>query len=84
MRKFVIGLSPATVRWFFGSLYALALLFAVFPPLYLWGSGSDFLILGVPFAVVYWIIDALLVGIAFLGLYLVEMVRGELDEEVPA
>jgi len=64
-------------------VYGLTLLFALFPPLYLWGSGSETLILGIPFAIMYWIIDALVLGFALWGLYIVEDIRGELDEALP-
>lgn len=84
MKSFIIGLSPAAIKWFFGSAYAIAVLLAIFPPLYLWGSGSNFLIFGLPFAIAYWIIDALIICFALAGLYYTELVRGELDKETQA
>ena len=81
MRDFIRGLSRRSIVIFFGTLYAVALLFAIFPPLYLWGSGSSFEILGIPFAVMYWIIDALVLGLTLAAFYIVEDIRGELDDD---
>ncbi len=81
MKDFIRGLSRRSIVIFFGTLYAVALLFAIFPPLYLWGSGSSFEILGIPFAIVYWIIDALVLGLTLAAFYIVEDIRGELDDD---
>jgi TRAP-type C4-dicarboxylate transport system permease small subunit len=68
----------------FGLVYAVALVMALFPPAYLAASGIATPILGIPFAVAYWIIDALLVGLALWALYAMEDIRGELDDESEA
>lgn len=81
MKDFIRGLSRRSIVIFFGTLYAAALLFAIFPPLYLWGSGSSALVLGIPFAVMYWIIDALVLGLTLAAFYIVEDIRGELDDD---
>lgn len=81
MKDFIRGLSRRSIVIFFGTLYAVALLFAIFPPLYLWGSGSSFEILGIPFAIMYWIIDALVLGLTLAAFYVVEDIRGELDDD---
>ncbi|MCV7253483.1 MULTISPECIES: hypothetical protein [Mycobacteriaceae] len=81
MKDFIRGLSRRSVVIFFGSLYAVALLFALFPPLYLWGSGSRFDVLGIPFAIMYWVIDALVLGLTLTAFYIVEDIRGELDDD---
>lgn len=81
MKDFIRGLSRRSIVIFFGTLYAVALLFAIFPPLYLWGSGSTALVLGIPFAVMYWIIDALVLGLTLAAFYIVEDIRGELDDD---
>ncbi|MCX2713771.1 MULTISPECIES: hypothetical protein [unclassified Mycolicibacterium] len=81
MKDFIRGLSRRSIVIFFGTLYAVALLFAIFPPLYLWGSGSSFEILGIPFAIMYWIIDALVLGLTLAAFYIVEDIRGELDDD---
>lgn len=81
MRDFIRGLNRRSIVIFFGSLYAVALLFAVFPPLYLWGSGSRFDVLGIPFAIMYWVIDALVLGLTLTAFYIVEDIRGELDDD---
>ncbi|MBI3214662.1 MAG: hypothetical protein HYZ38_12615 [Mycobacterium sp.] len=81
MKDFIRGLSRRSIVIFFGTLYAVALLFAIFPPLYLWGSGSSAVVLGIPFAVMYWIIDALVLGLTLAAFYIVEDIRGELDDD---
>jgi hypothetical protein len=81
VKDFIRGLSRRSVVIFFGSLYAVALLFALFPPLYLWGSGSRFDVLGIPFAIMYWVIDALVLGLTLTAFYIVEDIRGELDDD---
>lgn len=81
MRDFIRGLSRRSVVIFFGVLYAVALLFALFPPLYLWGSGISFEILGIPFAIMYWIINAVALGATLTAFYIVEDIRGELDDD---
>ncbi|KAA0102087.1 hypothetical protein CIW49_01750 [Mycolicibacterium sp. P1-18] len=81
MTSFIQGLSRRSIVAFFGTLYAVALLFALFPPLYLWGSGSRFAVLGIPFAIMYWVIDALVLGLTLAAFYVVEDIRGELDDD---
>ena len=81
MKDIIRGLSRRSIVIFFGTLYAVALLFAIFPPLYLWGSGSSALVLGIPFAIMYWIIDALVLGLTLAAFYIVEDIRGELDDD---
>ena len=81
MKAFILGLSRRSIVIFFGTLYAAALLFALFPPLYLWGSGMRFQILGIPFAIMYWIIDAVVLGLTLTAFYVVEDIRGELDDD---
>jgi hypothetical protein len=85
MREFIRGLSRRTVVAFFGTGYGIALLLALFPPFYLGASGIATPVLGVPFTIAYWLIDGLVLGFGLWGLYIVEDIRGELDEElVPA
>ncbi|BBY50567.1 hypothetical protein MARA_40350 [Mycolicibacterium arabiense] len=81
MKAFILGLGRRSIVIFFGTLYAAALLFALFPPLYLWGSGMRFQILGIPFAIMYWIIDAVVLGLTLTAFYIVEDIRGELDDD---
>jgi TRAP-type C4-dicarboxylate transport system permease small subunit len=81
MKEFIRGVPRRSIVGFFGTLYALALLFALFPPLYLWGSGIRFEILGIPFAIMYWIVNALVLGLTLTAFYVVEDIRGELDDD---
>ncbi|WP_232375036.1 hypothetical protein [Mycolicibacterium mengxianglii] len=80
-REFIKGLSRRGIVGFFGALYAVSLLFALFPPLYLWGSGIRVDVLGIPFAIMYWIINALVLGLTLTAFYIVEDIRGELDSD---
>jgi hypothetical protein len=66
----------------FGVVFAVALALALFPPLYLSASGSQASVLGIPFALAYWIIDAALLGLGLWGYYALEHIRGELDDDV--
>jgi hypothetical protein len=81
MKDFITGLDRRTIVIFFGALYAAALMFALFPPLYLWGSGTRMEILGIPFAIMYWIINAAVLGLTLTAFYVVESIRGELDDD---
>ena len=82
MKEYIRGLSRQSIMTFFGGTYAVALLFALFPPLYMWGSGIRYELLGVPFAIMYWLINGLVLGFTLWGLYIVEDIRGELDEDL--
>lgn len=81
MTAFIKRLERRSIVTFFGTLYAVALVFALFPPLYLWGSGIRYEILGIPFAIMYWIINALVLGLTLTAFYIVEGIRGELDDD---
>ncbi|AOT05811.1 hypothetical protein [Arthrobacter sp. U41] len=84
MKRYIRGLSSRAIYTAFGVAYGLALVMALFPPLYLSASGVATPILGIPFAIAYWIFDALLVGLALWALYAAEDIRGELDDEPEA
>jgi membrane-associated protease RseP (regulator of RpoE activity) len=81
MKDFIRSLDRRTIVIFFGALYAVALVFALFPPLYLWASGMRVEVLGIPFAFMYWIIDAVVLGLTLTAFYVVESIRGELDDD---
>ena len=81
MKAFLCGLSFRKLAVFFGVLYAIALAMALFPPLYLWSSGQGYVVLGMPVAIWYWLLNAVLTFVVVGGLYYVESVRGELDAE---
>nr|WSY56269.1 hypothetical protein OG999_43080 [Streptomyces sp. NBC_00886] len=82
MKTFVQGLPPAAIKTAFGVVYAITLLMALCPPLYLAASGVRTTVLGIPFSVFYWIADAAITGLALWAMYAVESIRGELDEEI--
>ncbi len=82
MKDFIRALDRRIITLFFGGIYALTLIFALFPPLYLWASGSGVVILGLPLPIAYWLVDALVLGLGLWGLYRVEDIRGELDESL--
>lgn len=65
----------------FWLLFGASILLAMAPPLYLAGSGIAATVLGVPFSVAYWIVDALLATAAVWLLWIVENIRDEVGEE---
>lgn len=81
MREFIRGLSFRQVAIFFGVLYAIALVVALFPPLYLYASGRSYAVLGLPLTAWYWLLVPVITTFSMWGLYLVEGIRGELDLE---
>ncbi len=74
-----LAMSAKTKNAVFGSLFALTLLLAVFPPFYLGIGNIDASIFGIPFAVAYQIFIATFATLLIGLLYLVEDARGELD-----
>jgi len=82
MKAFIRQRSRQQVNVFFGVLFAIALVMAIFPPLYLHFSGMTQLILGMPLTICYWLFNGLLIFLVVFGLNLVERVRGELDPEL--
>ena len=84
MRQFIQDRKRRTVMIFFGSIYSLALMMAIFPPFYLPASGIDTVVLGLPFSILYWILDVLILGLGIWAFYVVEDIRGELDEALPS
>jgi uncharacterized membrane protein (DUF485 family) len=83
MKEFIRNRRRRTIVIFFLSVYAVALVFALFPPLYLAGSGIRTPVLGIPFSIMYWIFDWVVLGLGLWGFYVVEDIRGELDEGHP-
>jgi len=80
--SFIRRLSSRSIAAAFGVVFAIALAMALFPPFYLAASGVRTPILGVPFSLAYWIIDALIMGLGLWGYYGLEFVRGELGDEI--
>ena len=58
------------------------LLLAVFPPFYLAAGGQSALVLGMPLAIAYWLIDAVLLVAGIALLMRVERLRGEFGDEL--
>lgn len=83
MHDYIQSFSRRTVVVFFGSIYAVALLMAVFPPFYLAASGRPVLVLGIPFSILYWLLGFTILLLGLWALYVVEDIRGELDEAAP-
>lgn len=82
VKTFIIGLRQQTISRVFYAIYGVVLLLALFPPLYLGASGLRApVILGLPFAIAYWILDALLLGVSLWVLYTIEGIRGELVDD---
>jgi TRAP-type C4-dicarboxylate transport system permease small subunit len=84
MKDFIRGRTRRSIVIFFLTIYAVTLLFALFPPLYLAGSGIRTPVLGIPFSIMYWVLDWAVLGLGLWGFYHVENIRGELDEGHPA
>lgn len=80
MKEFIKRRDAVEIRIAFGGIYGLAFVFGCFPPAYLWASGSAVVIAGLPLAIWYWILIAVLVGLSLWALYWIEDIRGELDE----
>ena len=55
---------------------------AVFPPFYLAAGGQSALVLGMPLAIAYWLIDAVLLVAGIALLMRVERLRGEFGDEL--
>ena len=82
MKSYIKSLPTSAIQTAFNVVYAITLLMALFPPLYLAASGSRVSVLGMPFAIFYWIADAAVIGLAVWARYAVEDLRGELDDEI--
>jgi len=80
VKQLIRSASRRSLAAIFGGVYVVALALAIVPPLYMWGSGVRTTVLGVPFSIMYWIFDALLLGLCLWALYAAEDIRGELDE----
>jgi hypothetical protein len=81
LKPYIRSLSSRAIYTAFAVAYGISLLMALFPPLYLAASGIQTPVLGIPFSILYWLIDALITGLALWALYAVEDIRGELDED---
>ncbi|MCI2185172.1 hypothetical protein [Bifidobacterium tibiigranuli] len=81
MKKAIQTMSPTVKNTIFVILYCIPLAFAIFPPLYLWGSGQAALFLGAPLSIWYWLFDFLFLVAIMFFFYWVESVRGEVDPE---
>ena len=84
MKQWLRGLSSRTVSTVFAVLFLVPLVAALFPPLYLWGSHwkSGFVILGQPFSMWYWNLNAVWIFFTIWALYGVQSARGENEEHV--
>jgi len=84
MKDFIRGRSRRSIVISFSPSMPSRWLFALFPPLYLAGSGIRTPVLGIPFSIMYWVLDWAVLGLGLWGFYHVENIRGELDEGHPA
>jgi len=82
MKEFIRKRRRRTIVIFFLSVYAVALVFALFPRCTLPAAESAH-----PFSafrsIMYWIFDWAVLGLGLWGFYVVEDIRGELDEGHP-
>ncbi|MFT9008335.1 MAG: hypothetical protein ABF489_06825 [Bifidobacterium sp.] len=81
MKDIIRSVSARTKNIIFGVLYAILVLIAIFPPLYLAGSGQGALFLGAPLSIWYWLGDFIVLVAVMFGFYAVENIRGEVDPE---
>lgn len=81
MTHFIVAMSGRTKFIVFAAWFGGCLLLAVAPPLYLWSSGQRVLILGMPLAIAYWLVDAVLLVAGVATLMHVEQARGEFGAE---
>ena len=81
MKKAICYMSAKGKNATFVILYCIPLVFAIFPPLYLWGSGQAALFLGAPLAIWYWLFDFIFLVLVMFFFYWVESIRGEVDPE---
>jgi hypothetical protein len=82
VKEHIKSYSRRSVIAFFGVFYLLTLFIAMYPPLYQWRATVDFSVLGVPFATMYWLADALLLALGLGSFYKVAELRGELDQDL--
>jgi hypothetical protein len=82
MHDYIRSLPRRTIVIVFGILYVIPLLMVTFPPFYLFASGRGTLVLGMPLTIWYWLFDYILLLLGLWGLYVVEDIRGELEESV--
>lgn len=81
MNTLIANMSGATKSTLFLVWMGGCLLLAVLPPFYLASSGQRALILGMPWAIAYWLVDAVLLVLGVFALMHVEHVRGEFGDE---
>jgi hypothetical protein len=81
VRTLICTMTARMKNAIFGTIFALCLLVAIFPPFYLAASGVRVGAFGIPLSVLYWLLDALVLGLAVWALYAVESIRGEIVED---
>jgi hypothetical protein len=80
-QRFARSLSGRAVIGWSAALYSVVVVMVLFPPLYLGVSGLRTpIILGLPFVVFYYILNAVILAVGLVALFRIEDARGELDE----
>lgn len=79
MTSYIRRADPVRIERIFWLIFLVTLLAAVVPPFYMRASGAGGLVLGVPLALAYWIIDPFILMVAMGVYYWIEHVRGDLD-----
>lgn len=82
MKDLIIKLPARAKSAIVGLWLGGCLLLAVFPPFYLAAGGQSALVLGMPLAIAYWLIDAVLLVAGIALLMRVERLRGEFGDEL--
>lgn len=75
-----MDMSARTKNRVFGVGYILIGLWVLCPPVYLWASGGSPRVLGLPFSVLWMLVNPVLILLLIWGLWIVEDMRGELEQ----
>lgn len=82
-QRFSRSISQRAITGWSLALYAVVVVMVLFPPLYLEVSGLRApIVLGLPFVVFYYILNAVILAVGLFTLFKIEDARGELDESL--
>ncbi len=76
MRSLLARTNPRVMNAVLGTVFIAALVQAMFPPLYLLSSGVRTPVLGIPFAVTYWVLNGAVPALVLWLHYAADVARG--------
>jgi hypothetical protein len=79
MRSALRAMSAGTKNRLFGALFTAEALLAMFPPVYWWVASVDGNVLGMPFAMFYFVVVGALVCATIVAIYVTEEIRDEVE-----